>query len=312
MLVERFVAFLSEHGEAFLKAAILLIFGLIIARIAGATTDRLLRRRLSFQSVLLARRGVKYAVLALFVISAMREAGFDLSVLLGAAGVLTVALGFASQTSVSNVISGVFLLGEGAFEIGENVTIGDVTGEVLSVDWLSVKLRTFDNLLVRLPNETVLKAQITNLSRFPIRRLDIPIGVAYSTDIAQVRDVLLRVAEESPLCLDEPKPILFHKGFGDSAIDLQFSVWFLTPNLLELRNQLPIEIKRAFDQAGIEIPFPQRTLHIASGQVDAGGALPAATARTDESGGGAIKEPPADIAPDADEGEAPANEDGGR
>ena len=250
----------NERAVGIVRAVVLLFVGFIAGRVAGAATARLLRHRLGKQSVVLARRIATYGLLSLFVVSALREAGFDLSVLLGAAGVLTVALGFASQTSVSNLISGLFLIGERAFEVGETVTIGSVTGEVLAVDWMSVKLRTFDNLMVRLPNETVLKSQITNLSRFPIRRLDQLLSVAYGTDLDAVRGVLMEVAAANPLCLDEPKPVLFHKGFADSAIALQFSVWFLTPNLNEIRNRLPQEIAEAFEDAGIEIPFPQRTL----------------------------------------------------
>ncbi|MCB1033567.1 MAG: mechanosensitive ion channel family protein [Acidobacteria bacterium] len=253
----------TESGAHFLKAAVLLVLGLFVARLAGAATWRLLRLRMGAQSSLLGRRLVKYGTFVLFTVAALREAGFDLSVLLGAAGVLTVALGFASQTSVSNIISGLFLIGERAFEVGETVTIGDVTGEVLAVDWMSVKLRTFANLMVRLPNETVLKSQITNLSRFPIRRLDQQLGVAYGSDLDRVREILMAVAHDHPLCLDEPKPILFHKGFGDSAILLQFSVWFLTPNVVELKNSLPQKVAEAFEAAGIEIPFPQRTITFA-------------------------------------------------
>ncbi len=261
----------TTRGAGILRATVLVLAGLLIGRYAGAAASRLLRNRMGAQSVVLARRLVTYGLVALFTAAAMREADFDLSVLLGAAGVLTVALGFAAQTSVSNLISGLFLIGERAFEIGETVTIGDVTGDVLAVDWMSVKLRTFDNLMVRLPNETVLKSKIVNLSRFPIRRLDQLVGVAYGSDLDRVREVLMQVAHDNPLCLDEPKPILFHKGFGESSIDLQFSVWFLTPNLLELRNRLPQEIGEAFAGAGIEIPFPQRTLTFAGGDPPAVG-----------------------------------------
>lgn len=252
--------FLGDRGPGYFRAVVLLFIGFFAARLIGTLTTRMLRHRMGQQGTVLARRLISNGLLVLFLIAALREAGFDLSVFLGAAGVLTVALGFASQTSVSNLISGMFLIGERAFEVGETVSIGTVTGEVLAVDWMSVKLRTFDNLMVRLPNETVLKAQITNLSRFPIRRLDQLIGVGYGSDLDQVREVLMRVANDNPLCLDEPKPILFHKGFGDSAIQLQFSVWFLTPNVLEVKNNLPQQIASTFAQAGIEIPFPQRTV----------------------------------------------------
>src|SRR5690606_3033117 len=128
--------------------------------------------------------------------------GFSLSVLLGAAGVLSVALGFASQTSASNLISGLFLIGEQPFQLGDTIKVGNTTGEVLSIDLLSVKLRTFDNLYVRIPNESLIKSEMTNLTRFPIRRFDLLIGVAYKENISQVRQIMQNVADNNPLCMD--------------------------------------------------------------------------------------------------------------
>jgi small-conductance mechanosensitive channel len=190
--------------------------------------------------------------------------GVDLSILLGAAGILTVALGFASQTSASNIISGLFLLGEKPFGVGDIVRVGTTTGEVIAIDLLSVKLRTFDNLFVRIPNETMIKAEITNLQRFPIRRFDLQIGVAYKEDLDRVREVLQTVADEHPLSLDEPAPMILFTGFADSSINFQFSVWALSDNFLEIRTQIPLAVKAAFDEHNIEIPFPHRTLYTGS------------------------------------------------
>ncbi len=198
---------------------------------------------------------------SLFVASALRELGFSLAVLVGAAGVLTVAIGFASQTSASNLISGLFLLGEKPFQVGDFITVGERTGELLSIDALSVKLRTFDNLFVRIPNETLIKSEVVTLTRFPIRRIDLKIGVAYKEDVRRVHDVLLEVAERNRLCLDDPAPLFVFLGFGDSSLDLQFSVWATRENYIELTNTIHTEIKEAFDAAGIEIPFPHRSIY---------------------------------------------------
>jgi len=132
--------------------------------------------------------------------------GFQLSVLLGAAGILSVAIGFASQTSASNLISGLFLIGEGPFAIGDFIRVGTTEGEVLSIDLLSVKLRTPDNLFVRIPNEQLIKSEVVNLTRFAIRRLNLAVGVAYKEDIPRVRHILMQVATDNPLCLNEPAP----------------------------------------------------------------------------------------------------------
>lgn len=243
------------------RAALILAVGFLVARIL---TRRLKRRVLDPQAHLLVRQIVRYGLLIVTLVLALRELGIDLGVLVGAAGILTVAIGFASQTSASNLISGFFLMGERPFVVGDIVRVGDVLGEVLSIGSLSVTLRTFDNLSVRIPNETVLKSNLTNLTRFPIRRYDLPIGVHYRSDLRKVKEILLDVADKNPLCLEEPKPTVLFLGFGDSSIDFQYQVWSTRENFFELRNAIAVEVKEAFDAAGIEIPFPQRSVTMVS------------------------------------------------
>lgn len=247
-----------------LQALLLLSVGFLLARTASRAAEKLISKNFSRHHAVLFRRIIYWLVLALFAASALHQLGFSLGVLLGAAGVLSVAIGFASQTSASNLISGLFLIGEQPFQIGDVIKVGNTTGEVLSIDLLSVKLRTFDNLFVRIPNESLIKSEVTNLTRFPIRRFDLLLGVAYKEDIAKVRKVLFDVADQNPLSLDEPAPSFLFMGFGDSALNIQFSVWSTTENFRALRNSLQEEIKVAFDQAGIEIPFPHRTLYAGS------------------------------------------------
>ncbi|WP_024327308.1 mechanosensitive ion channel family protein [Thioalkalivibrio sp. AKL19] len=250
----------SEAFLAAIRAVLYLLVGLLVARLVSRGLARMLEDKLDAQQVMLTRRISFYVIVLLVLASALRELGFDLTVLLGAAGILTVALGFASQTSASNLISGLFLIGERPFSVGDVIKVGDATGEVLSIDPLSVKLRTFDNLMVRVPNESLVKSQLTNLSRFPIRRLDMQVGVAYHTDLKQLRDILMTVAEGNPVCLEEPKPLFIFLEYGDSALKIQFSVWARREKFLDLRNSMHEGVKAALDEAGIEIPFPQRTL----------------------------------------------------
>lgn len=252
--------FTPERIKIAAKIAVLLIGGTLAARLAGGAVGRVATRRFGASQGILARRVVWYGLLFLVLASVMRQLGLDLGVLLGAAGILTVAIGFASQTSASNLISGMFLLAERPFTVGDVIMVGQTTGEVIAIDLLSVKMRTFDNLLVRIPNETLLKSEIRNMTRYPIRRVDIMLSVAYREDLERVRDVLFAVADDHPLCLDEPRPMFLFNGFADSALSIQFSAWAARENFFALKTALHIEIKKAFDREGIEIPFPQRVI----------------------------------------------------
>lgn len=247
-----------------LEALIYFIVGLVLAKMAGRAVRQWSKNRFDTHQQLLMARVASYLILLVFVVMGLNAIGFNLGVLIGAAGVLSVAIGFASQTSASNIISGLFLVAERPFSVGDLIKVGETTGEVLSIDLLSVKLRTFDNLFVRIPNETLIKSEVTTLTRFPIRRIDLSIAVALKEDIKAVRKVLEKVAEANTLCLDEPKPKFVFLGFGDSSLNMQFSVWVKRESFIELKNSIHEEIKEAFDAESIEIPFPHRSLYTGS------------------------------------------------
>lgn len=246
--------------SGFIRAGLILIIGFWISIFARRAIKRFAGEKLSPQQLMMAQKGIFYLLFGITFTWFLNELGFSISVLLGAAGVLTVAIGFASQTSVSNIISGIFLLAEKPCEIGDSIEVSGVTGNVISIDLLSVKIKTFDNRFVRIPNEAILKANLTNLSRFPIRRIDLRLGVAYKENIETVRNLLFSLADGHPLCLDDPEPKFYFLGFGDSSIDLQFSVWTKRENFLELKNNMFELIKNAFDKNNIEIPFPHRSI----------------------------------------------------
>lgn len=247
-----------------LAAGFLLLLGVVLGSLAARTASRLVESRISRHHQVMMRRLVFYLVFLIFAMAALREAGFSLQVVLGAAGILTVALGFASQTSASNIISGLFLVMEKPFEIGDVIEADATIGEVVAIDLLSVKLRTPDNLYVRIPNETLIKTRVINRSRFPIRRIDLMIGIAYAEDVERVKELLLSLAEANAVCLEEPKPFVLVTGFGASSVDLQFSFWVVKEEFLEGRGTMMIAVKKALDEAGIEIPFPHTSVYAGS------------------------------------------------
>lgn len=251
----------SDKVEGFIIGAMVLLTGYLIAQLATTAFVKTMSQRLSAHQLLVWRRGIFYFLFGLFSISALHEMGFKLSVLLGAAGIFTVAIGFASQTSASNLISGLFLIGEGSFMVGDTIEVNGTIGEVLSIDLLSIKLRTADNIYVRIPNEQLIKSEVSNLTRFAIRRVPIAVNISYQQDIAQVRQVLLTLADKNPLVLDEPKPQVVVQDLTNSAISLVFNIWTRKENFLDIRDTMQESIKNTFDEHHIDIPLPQITVN---------------------------------------------------
>ncbi len=221
-------------------------------------------KKLSAQQGMVLSKMIFYTGLTVILFAVLGEFGFKLSHLLGAAGIIGVAVGFASQTSASNIISGFFLMAEKPFEVDDIITVQSTTGVVMSIDMLSVKMRTFDNKYIRIPNETLIKSEVTNMTRFPIRRLDIPVGVAYREEIGRVREILLDIARNNPLCLIDPEPMVVFSGFGSSSLDMKLLIWAAKSDWMALKNAIYEEIKIRFDREGIEIPFPHVSLYSGS------------------------------------------------
>ena len=257
-----FTNFNTDRLSELLVALSLCVVGFFLARLISNAFIRTIGARFNAHQRLVWRRGIFYFIFMLFVITSLKEAGFKLSVFLGAAGILTVALGFASQTSASNLISGLFLIGEGSFEVGDTIQITlirghTIEGEVISIDLLSVKLLTIDNIYVRLPNEQLIRAPVHNLSKFPIRRIPISLSINFNEDINKVREVLLDVADDYPLVLADPKPRVTVTAFGESSIELLFALWCKQDNFLRAKDEIHEMIRNRFVDNQIEIPVPK-------------------------------------------------------
>lgn len=250
----------GDAAWAVAQALVILLLGLLLARLVHRRSGQVLQKMGLETYAGILGVAATWLVVALALAGALQQLGFDLSVVLGAAGIFSVAIGFASQTSFSNVISGLFLAMERSFNVGDVIVVGTTTGEVLSVDLLSVKLRTFDNLFVRIPNETLVKGQITNLSRFPIRRADFQLTVPYGEDLDRVREILSGVVEAQPLAMVEPGPIFQILGTSELGVQLQFSVWGARERFIDMRTATQLDIREALDAAGISAPVPRRVM----------------------------------------------------
>lgn len=253
--------FNAENLERLIIAAVIAVVGVAIIYALAYLVKRLLPKSMSRQRQMLISRAIHYSGFILLAFIIIAELKINLAPVFGAAGVIGIVVGVASQTSIGNIVSGFFLVSEKSFEIGDVVKIGDKSGIVYSIDLLSIKIKTFDNLLLRIPNQTVISTELTNVTKFPIRRLDFNVGVAYKEDLKKVKEILERVAKQNPLCLEEPEPLIVFKEFGNSSIDILLGVWFEKSNYLAVKNSVLNNIKATFDQEGIEIPFPHVTLY---------------------------------------------------
>ncbi len=256
--------FNNPETEHTFRVVVYTLLSLLLLYTVSFVASRILLKRLSPHYAALVRKLIFYIGASIILVSVMVEMGINLTGVLATAGVAGLAIGFAAQTSLSNLISGLFLIGEKPFQIGDLVRVNDILGVVESIDLLSIKIRTLDNLFVRIPNEAMIKDPVTNVTRFPIRRMDIEIGVAYKEDVGRVMEILEELAAANPYALDDPAPLILFNNFGDSALQFKFGLWFEKSNYLKLRNSIMREIKERFDREGIEIPFPHLTLYSGS------------------------------------------------
>lgn len=207
------------------------------------------------QTNLIISKVISYIFYALVVMYILNLFGVKLGAIWGAAGIAGIAVGFAAQTSVSNLISGLFVLGEKTMKVGDFIEVGGVSGTVDSVGLLSVKIHTVNNQMIRIPNSSIINSNFQNNSFFSIRRFSFELSVDYSSDMTAVLDALSSVPALCASVLKDPAPAVWYNGFGESGINIVLAVWFNSSDLVKMKNEVYIAIKKVFDEKGINIPF---------------------------------------------------------
>lgn len=249
------------------------IIGAIIVLFVGVWICRLIRkfvRRLmiarsvditiqNFVNELL--RWVLYIILFLTVI---QKVGVPVSSFLGALAAAGVAIGLALQGSLSNFAGGIMLLILKPFRIGDSIEAKGHIGTVERIGMFYTTLIKFGNERVIIPNGPLFSDNIINYSQNPTRRHNIIVGIGYGSDLKKAKEILYRLAKECPTALQEPPAVVYVEELADSSVNLSLRIWSNTENYLETRFYLIEQIKLTFDKEGIEIPFPQRDVHIIS------------------------------------------------
>lgn len=245
----------AELARRMIAVIVVMIGAFLLTRISYFFLYLTFKTSKDRQRLFILQKAIKYTLAVLTLIAILKIFGADLKVILGAAGVLSIAVGFAAQTSVSNLISGLFLIFEKPFVVGDFIEVGTLKGELLSIDLLSMRIKTVDNLLVRVPNEIVMKSQVTNLSYFPIRRHDFLFTVSYTEDLDRVKKILLDLMEANPYSLDEPEPLFVINKLGEYFIEIKFGVWAESTELLQLQSTLGEQLRLAFIKHQIHLPL---------------------------------------------------------
>ena len=208
-----------------------------------------------------------YILVSLGLIIGFQTAGIELSTLTVLFGAVGVGIGFGLQTIAANFISGLIILFERPIKIGDRIQIGELNGEVVRISGRATEVLTNDGISVIVPNSEFISQRVINWSHGEHRvRFRIQVGVAYESDMETVKKALLEAAENVPAILKEPPPKAWLVGFGDSSIDFQLLAW--TSELLHRRGEFSSRVNYAIVEAlrkhGVEIPFPQRDLHVRS------------------------------------------------
>lgn len=232
--------------------SIIISFGLLgitfIARIIAHT----LEQRGTPHMRMITNKIIWYSGIILLIITILNELGFQLSALLGAAGIFGVAIGFASQTSMSNVISGLFLLSENFLAIGDSISCGSVQGKVESIDLFSIKVRTPDGKLVRLPNERLIKDTLINETYYPMRRVEIAIAIPGDLPLDELLHTIDKVIEQNQYVAQDPKHMVILQSLSTDASHIIIQVWTSHIHLKIMKNTLIRALKKLCEENSIK------------------------------------------------------------
>ncbi len=247
-----------------LIAIAIMLIAVLLAKFVTANVRRALSEKLKRDQLEILIKAIYYGIILIGFLTITPLFGISLSGLLVAGGITGIVLGFASQSVVTNLISGLFLLWERPIKIGDQIKIDDISGFVEDIHIMSTIVRTYDGLYVRIPNERVFSSNIVNYVTNVARRFEYVIGISYDSDVDKAINIIKGVIEREPFALKNPEPAVFVDNLGDNSINIVVRVWSPSSVWFEVRMRLLKEILRELEKNGIEIPFPQRVVWFAN------------------------------------------------
>jgi small-conductance mechanosensitive channel len=259
ILATRFLSFLPD----LLAALALFIIGIYLTGLLVGLLSRMLRRRnVKPEAIQVMTQVARWSLIALVTITALEQVRFDLTAFVAGLGVVGFTVGFALKDISENFVAGLMLLLQRPFELGDVIRVKEFEGRVVEVSLRATEMETPDGHNVLLPNALVFTSPLTNYSRSPLTRMSVEAGVAYESDLDEVRQVTLAAIAELPAALADPPPFVIFHSFGDFAIRLTAYYWIDERETKELvaRDLGVTALKRAYERAGIEMPLPMQVV----------------------------------------------------
>lgn len=281
-LLERIITIVSfpifKMGETEITVLALLQFLVLLlllmyftGRLKKVLVERVLTRtKLDLGARLAVGSITRYISLLIGLLVILQSVGINLTTLNVIAGAVGIGVGFGLQNIASNFISGLIILFERPIKIGDRIVVGDVEGDVIEIGARSTTVVTNNNIAIIVPNSNFITEPVVNWKYTDAKvRFEIPVGVSYGSDVRLVEKLLLEVASENPDVLENPAPDVCFREFGNSSLNFILRVWNKNQvhRKLVLFSSLNFAIFDKFQRHGIEIPFPQRDLHIRSGEL---------------------------------------------
>ncbi|MGA1870625.1 MAG: mechanosensitive ion channel family protein [bacterium] len=246
-------------------AALFFLIALTLAKVLCLYLRKFLKEKINKEHIEILLKIIYYSIIVTTLITILPMVGVKLSGLMVAGGVVGLAIGFASQSIVANLISGIFLFIERPIKIGNAVNIDGSVGIVENIEIMSTALRTFDGLYLRIPNQKVFTATITNFGANIIRRFEYVVGIRYSDDADKAIKIIKDLIKEQPFALISPEPQVFVDNLGDNSVNIVVRIWAPATEWYGVKTKLLWIIKKTLEQEGIEIPFPQRVVWFGEG-----------------------------------------------
>lgn len=253
--------FTLHHIFRGLSVLLVILIYYIIYRLVKKGIHKVGDQKLSNDRKEILYRLARYIFYFAVVVYVLGLFGIKLSAIWGAAGIAGVAIGFAAQTSVSNLISGIFIVSEKSIKLGDTIIINGITGVVDTISLLSVRVHTYDNQMVRIPNSSIINSLLTNNSYNSYRRYLLNVSVAYEADLELAVETLKKAPALCPTARTDPAPNVWIDSFGESGINLILAIWFDNSDFLAVKTEAFIAVKKVFDQAKIEIPYNKVVVH---------------------------------------------------